>query len=84
MAAALNQSLAVWEMSPIGTAIDRDLMSSFKKLFGYPRTAEGSLVPGGAFANLTALLAARDRDLIRSGINTVFDKLRDRFQGIAL
>ncbi len=31
-----------------------------------------------------ALLAARDRDLIRSGINTVFDKLRDRFQGIAL
>ena len=58
--AALNQSLAVWEMSPIGTAIDRDLMGGFKKLFGYPRTAEGSLVPGGAFANLTALLAARD------------------------
>jgi len=57
--AALNQSLAVWEMSPIATAIDRDLMSRFKKLFGYPATAEGSLVPGGAFANLTALLAAR-------------------------
>jgi len=60
VAAALNQSLAVWEMSPIGTAIDRDLMDSFKKLFGYPRTAEGSLVPGGAFSALTALLAARD------------------------
>jgi glutamate/tyrosine decarboxylase-like PLP-dependent enzyme len=58
--AALNQSLAVWEMSPIATAIDRDLMSKFKTLFGYPRAAEGSLVPGGAFANLTALLAARD------------------------
>ena len=58
--AAMNQSLAVWEMSPIGTAIDRDLMMAFKKLLGYPRTAEGSLVPGGAFANLTALLAARD------------------------
>jgi len=58
--AALNQSLAVWEMSPIATAIDRQLMGRFKKLFGYPRTAEGSLVPGGAFANLTALLAARD------------------------
>ena len=58
--AAMNQSLAVWEMSPIGTAIDRDLMTGFKKLFGYPRSAEGSLVPGGAFANLTALLAARD------------------------
>ncbi len=58
--AAMNQSLAVWEMSPIATAIDRDLMMRFKKLLGYPRTAEGSLVPGGAFANLTALLAARD------------------------
>ena len=58
--AAMNQSLAVWEMSPIATAIDRDLMGEFKKLFAYPRSAEGSLVPGGAFANLTALLAARD------------------------
>lgn len=58
--AALNQSLAVWEMSPIATAIDRDLMAGFKKLFGYPQSAQGSLVPGGAFANLTALLAARD------------------------
>lgn len=58
--AAMNQSLAVWEMSPIATAIDRDLMASFKKLLGYPRGSEGSLVPGGAFANLTALLAARD------------------------
>jgi hypothetical protein len=58
--AAMNQSLAVWEMSPIATAIDRDLMDRFRRLFGYPRGAEGSLVPGGAFANLTAMLAARD------------------------
>jgi len=58
--AAMNQSLAVWEMSPIATALDRDLIASFKKLFGYPKQADGSLVPGGAFANLTALLAARD------------------------
>jgi len=58
--AAMNQSLAVWEMSPIGTAIDRDLMTRFKKLFGYPQSSGGSLVPGGAFATLTAMLAARD------------------------
>ena len=68
--AAMNQSLAVWEMSPIGTAIDRDLIARFKTLFGYPMSSEGSLVPGGAFANLTALLAARDtldRDAHRTG-----------------
>jgi L-2,4-diaminobutyrate decarboxylase len=58
--AAMNQSLAVWEMSPIATAIDRDLLARFKALFGYPTSSEGSLVPGGAFANLTALLVARN------------------------
>src|SRR6201998_4638474 len=68
--AAMNQSLAVWEMSPIATAIDRDLITRFKTLFGYPTSSEGSLVPGGALANLTALLAARDtldRDAHRTG-----------------
>ena len=57
--AALNNSLAVWEMSPAGTAIDRDLFNRFKRLFGYPARAEGSVVAGGGYANLTALLAAR-------------------------
>jgi len=57
--AALNNSLAVWEMSPAATAIDRDLIDRFKRLFGYPHQAEGSMVYGGGFANLTALLAAR-------------------------
>jgi len=57
--AALNNSLAVWEMSPAGTAIDRDLFDRFKRLFGYPARAEGSVVAGGGYANLTALLAAR-------------------------
>ena len=58
--AAMNQSLAAWEMSPIATAIDRDLIGRFKRLLGYSQKAEGSLVPGGAFSNLTALLAARE------------------------
>ena len=58
--AAMNQSLAVWEMSPIATAIDRQLMARFKSLFGCPHEADGTLVPGGAFGNLTALLAARE------------------------
>jgi len=57
--AALNNSVAVWDMSPAATVIDRDLLQRFKQLFGYPARAEGSMVAGGAFANLTALLAAR-------------------------
>jgi L-2,4-diaminobutyrate decarboxylase len=57
--AALNNSVAVWEMSPGATVIDREVMNLFKRLFGFSTRAEGSSVPGGAFANLTALLAAR-------------------------
>ncbi|MBV8342135.1 MAG: aspartate aminotransferase family protein [Gammaproteobacteria bacterium] len=60
LVAALNQSLAVWEMAPAATAIDRSLFIRFKRLFGLPRQAEGTLVPGGAFGNLTALFAARE------------------------
>lgn len=57
--AALNQSIAVLRMSPAGTLVDREVIARFKPLFGLPASAEGSLVPGGSFANLTALVAAR-------------------------
>jgi L-2,4-diaminobutyrate decarboxylase len=67
--AAMNQSLAVWEMSPIATAIDRQLLARFKTLFGFPRAAEGTMVPGGAFGNLTGLLAAREALQPASGRN---------------
>jgi L-2,4-diaminobutyrate decarboxylase len=69
---AMNQSLAVWEMSPVGTAVDRDLLDRFKKLFGYAGEAGGSMVPGGAFGNLTALLAAREALAPRASKTGVF------------
>ncbi|MGH9475750.1 MAG: pyridoxal phosphate-dependent decarboxylase family protein [Terriglobales bacterium] len=56
---ALNQSIAVWEMSPAGTLLDREVMARCRKLMGYPATAEGTLTPGGSFANLTAMQVAR-------------------------
>ncbi|HWG37912.1 MAG TPA: aminotransferase class I/II-fold pyridoxal phosphate-dependent enzyme [Terriglobales bacterium] len=56
---AMNQSIAVHDMSPAGTLVDRAVIARFKRLVGFPAAAEGSLVPGGSFANLTALLAAR-------------------------
>jgi len=59
LVAALNNSVAVWDMSPAATVIDREIMNRFKRLFGFPARAEGSSVPGGALANLTGLLVAR-------------------------
>ncbi len=57
----LNQSTAVWEMSPIATPIEKEIMRWLADLAGYPETALGTAVSGGSAANLTGLLAARAR-----------------------
>jgi L-2,4-diaminobutyrate decarboxylase len=59
--ASLNNGVAIWDMSPAGLMIERDLIHRFKKLFGYPEGADGTSVAGGSYANLTGLLAARAR-----------------------
>ncbi len=57
----LNNSTAVFEMSPIGTAIEKEVVRWLADLAGYPETAEGTAVSGGSAANLTGLMAARAR-----------------------
>jgi len=56
----LNQSLAVWEMSPTGTFIEAEVLRWMRELLGFPATSDGTFVSGGSVANLTALLAARE------------------------
>lgn len=58
---ALNQSTAVWEMSPIATAIEKEVIHWLAVQAGYPAGFEGTAVSGGSAANLTGLLAARAR-----------------------
>lgn len=60
LASFLNQSLAVWEMSPTGTPVEQQVLRWMKELVGYPEEADGTLVSGGSVANLTGLLAARE------------------------
>ncbi len=60
LASVLNQSLAVWEMSPTGTPVEQQVMAWMKELAGYPVDADGTLVSGGSVANLTGMLAARE------------------------
>ena len=55
----LNQSTAVWEMSPVGTMIEKEIVRWLTMQVGFPDSAEGTAVSGGSAANLTALLAAR-------------------------
>ncbi|HEU4747982.1 MAG TPA: aspartate aminotransferase family protein [Gemmatimonadaceae bacterium] len=57
---ALNQSLAVQEMSPTATAIEHRLVRWFSDLVGYGAESGGTMTSGGTEANFTALLAARN------------------------
>lgn len=59
LTAALNQSTAVFEMSPVGTVIEHRLMRWFCDLAGYGEEAGGTMTTGGTEATFTALLAAR-------------------------
>ena len=63
----LNQSTAVWEMSPIGTVIEQELVRWLADRAGYPAESLGTAVSGGSAANLTGLLAARARWRARGG-----------------
>jgi L-2,4-diaminobutyrate decarboxylase len=55
----LNQSVAVWEMSPTTTPVERRVVRWLTELARFPEGAEGTFVSGGSAANLTGLLAAR-------------------------
>ncbi len=56
---ALNQSVAVWEMSPVATLIEERVIAWMRELAGYGPGSGGTLTSGGTEATFTALLAAR-------------------------
>src|SRR5256886_17548004 len=57
----LNQSTAVWEMSPIGTVIEQEVIRWLIDCVGYPPTALGTAVSGGSAADPPRLPPARAR-----------------------
>jgi len=61
--AAMNQSVAVAEMSPSATVLETQLIRWMAGLIGWHAGAGGTLTSGGTEATFTALLAARARAL---------------------
>ena len=55
----LNNAMAVYEMGPVGTAMERNLARWLADRLGLPNGADGIFTSGGSAGNLTALLAAR-------------------------
>jgi L-2,4-diaminobutyrate decarboxylase len=60
VAALTNQAMAVYETGPAATMLERQVIRWLAELIGWDH-AEGVLTSGGAQANLTALLAARQQ-----------------------
>jgi len=59
LVAALNQSAAVWEMSPVGTILEARVVRWLCDLAGLGPAAGGTFTSGGTEATFAALLAAR-------------------------
>ncbi len=56
-----NQVMAIYEMGPWGVAVEQALVSRLAEAIGWdPARSAGLVTHGGAAANLTALLAARN------------------------
>jgi L-2,4-diaminobutyrate decarboxylase len=69
--AALNQSIAVWEMSPVASVIESIVIRWMCDLAGLGPRAGGTFTSGGTEATTTALLAARNArfpDAWREGV----------------
>ena len=58
---ALNQSMAVREMSPSFTPLEHQVIEWMTDLVGWDARAGGTMTSGGTEATFTALLAARSR-----------------------
>ena len=60
LAAALNQNLGVYSISPSATAMELQVIRWLNDLIGYDQKAGGNLVSGGMTANFIGLKLARD------------------------
>lgn len=56
---ALNNSMAVWEMSPTASMLEGRVIGWMTQLVGWGAEAAGTMTSGGTEATFTALLAAR-------------------------
>ncbi len=57
--ALLNNGMAVYEMGPVATALEKRVLRFLADALGLGAGADGVLTSGGSIGNLTALLAAR-------------------------
>ena len=60
LTALLDTTMATFEMAPVATVLERDLIGRMCDFAGFDN-GEGLLTPGGSISNLMAVMAARNR-----------------------
>jgi aromatic-L-amino-acid decarboxylase len=78
LAAAVNQNVGAWRLSPLATEIEAQTVRWIAELSGFPVDAGGLLVSGGNMANLVCFLAARSAktDVRKTGLRSMTAPLR--------
>lgn len=61
VASLLNNGMAVYEMGQVSVAMEKAICERIAGLLGWDKQAGGIFTSGGSLANLTALLAAREK-----------------------
>lgn len=59
LSSAINQGLAIQEMSPLGTMIEKRVIRWICDAVGFTEDGDGTIVSGGTEANLTGIMVAR-------------------------
>src|SRR6185503_2705765 len=59
LAAAVNQNVGAWRLSPMATEIEAQTVRWIAELIGFSADGDGLLVSGGTMANFVCFLAAR-------------------------
>eukprot|EP01104_Vermistella_antarctica_P008507 TRINITY_DN212_c0_g6_i1.p1 TRINITY_DN212_c0_g6~~TRINITY_DN212_c0_g6_i1.p1 ORF type:complete len:504 (+),score=164.86 TRINITY_DN212_c0_g6_i1:52-1512(+) len=76
LTAVMNTSMYMYEVSPVFTMMEMQIMKKMFSLIGWnPKTADGVFAPGGANCNLLAVLAARNNVIPDSRMNGVTEPI---------
>ncbi|MCC7497824.1 MAG: hypothetical protein IT160_09620, partial [Bryobacterales bacterium] len=59
LAAAVNSNVGAWNLAPMATEMEAQVIRWLAQFIGYPADCGGLLLSGGNMANLTCFLAAR-------------------------
>lgn len=60
LAVMLNNSMYTYKVAGPMVGVEKEIMHNIRDLIGFPKTADGTIAPGGSMSNFMGMLMARD------------------------